>query len=898
MKSMKQIPHTAMRMRLTATLAAGSLACNAMAQTLIYSENFDTDHSSDGTWVANVTAVGYNPVNLFFDYSSVGIPPAPNSTNGTTRGLKLQANLDPAVQAFPAGANASPAGFSIAQNFEMRWDWWLNYNGPLNAGGAGSTQIGGAGFGTAATFANVPTAIDCIFVGCSGDGAGTTADYRVYSPAFSASLQDASGVYAAGTVGSRNNANAYYQATFPPQSATNNCPGQLALYPQQTGLTQGGSAGMRWNDISLKKVGDIITYTINGLLIATIDISTNGTLGGANIVFGHFDINTGASTDVNATNLAFSLVDNIRITEFTNVVTVTAAAPAASEAGSAPGTFTITRTGVGAPLTVFYTMSGTAANGVDYTNVLGGPLTGSVTFNSTDTTTNITIVPVDDAIAEATETVILSINTSIGEYAGAGSATVNIADNESPQLTIAAVSTQMYERTNDFSLFRITRLGELNVASFNPNLSFSGAAANGTDFYADTPAAFDPGLQTQDVKVYPIEDAAYEGNETVTVNIAAATSGEYTIGSPGSASITLVDATSPPATVLFSEGFSTPDSAANWNVFFAASTNDFTPDYSATFGFDYSSQGIPPAPHGTGDTFGLFLTVNKDAVGSAAAVNLYPIGKSFSGNFALRFDMFISVVVPNAVSTEYVLFGVNHSGTKTNWFRSGAGGVPAGWTFDGVFYSIEADGAGLIAGNVSGGDYINYSSPTTTNNNPTALSAGRRATTLTNEFTVPPNSVPGVPGNNTSLASATPLWADVELSQIGKIITLKVNNTHIFSYSNATAYASGNIMIGYCDPFESIGLNTSYVVFDNVRVVRLTGLTINPASFQHAGANVQFDFTLDLNDTPSSFQVQGASTVTGPYANASATIVQLTPGTYRATVPKSGDVRYYRVRHQ
>lgn len=655
---------------------------------------------------------------------------------------------------------------------------------------------------------------------------------------------------------------------------------------------------MRWNDISLKKVANILTYTINGLLIATIDISTNGTLGGANIVFGQFDINAGASTDVNATNLAFSLVDNIRITEFTNVVTVATAAADASEAASAPGTFTITRTGVGAPLTVFYTMSGTASNGVDYTNALGGPLTGSVTFNSTDTTTNITLIPIDDAIAETMETVVLSINTAIGEYAGAGSATVNIADNESPQLTVAAVSTQMYERTNDFALFRITRLGELNVASFNPNLSFSGAAANATDFYADTPVAFDPGLQTQDVKLYPIEDTAYEGNETVTVNIAAATAGEYSIGSPGSASVTLVDATSPPATVLFSEDFSTPDSALNWNVFFAASTNDFTPDYSATFGFDYSSQGIPPAPHGSGDTFGLFLNVNKnDSVGSAAAVNLYPIGKDFSGNFALRFDMFLNVVVPNASLTEYVLFGINHSGTKTNWFRSDAGGVPAGWTFDGIFYSIEADGISLIAGNQAGGDYINYSSPTT-NNNPTALSAGRRANTLTNEFKVPPNSVPGMPGNNLSLAAATPIWADVELSQIGKILTLKVNNTHIFSYSNATAYASGNVMLGYCDPFASIGVNTSFVVLDNVRVVRLAGMTINPASFQAAGANVQFDFTLDLNDTPSSFQVQSATAVTGPYANAAATIVQLSPGNYRATVPKSGEVRFYRVRHQ
>jgi hypothetical protein len=402
----------------------------------------------------------------------------------------------------------------------------------------------------------------------------------------------------------------------------------------------------------------------------------------------------------------------------------------------------------------------------------------------------------------------------------------------------------------------------------------------------------DPGTATKDIKVHPIEDGAYEGNETITMNVAAASGGEYTVGSPSSASITLVDATTPPETVLFSEDFTTPDSSTNWNLFVTGN------DYTATFGFDYSSQGIPPSPHGNGDTFGLFATANKTA-GSATAINLYPINKSFSGNFALRFDMFLSVVVPNSVSTEYVLFGLNHSATKTNWFRSSPGGVPAGWTFDGVFYSLEADGAGLIAGNLSGGDYVNYSSPTTAGNNPTLLSPGRTATTLTNEFKVPPNSVPGVPGNNTALASPTLAWADVELSQIGKIITLKVNNTVIFSYSNATSYASGDIMIGYDDAFDSIGLSSSYVIFDNVRVVRLSGLSINPGSFQSVGANVQFDFTLDLNDTPASFQVQSASAVGGPYAAVAATIVQLSPGTYRATVAKSANVQsqYYRVRH-
>ncbi len=861
---------------LTASVALFAGLGTSHAQVSLLTENFETDHRLDNTWITNSVG-GYNPVDLYFDYSTVGIPPAPNS-GGTTHGLKLQANLDPLVGVFPSGCSVSPVGFSITANFEMRWDWWLNFNGPLTGGGNGSTQIGGAGFGTAATSANVPTLIDSIFIGCSGDGSGTTADYRMYTPAFSASLQDASGVYAAGTTGSRNNSAAYYQSTFPPVSATNNCPAQLASYPQQTGLTQGGSAGMRWCDVSLKKVGNVITYTINGLLIATADISTNGTLGGANIVFGQFDINAGASTDINATNLAFSLVDNIRITSFTNVVTISVPSPAASETGPTPATFTISRSGAGFVQTVNYSISGTASNGVDYVNALGGPLTGTVTFAAGDTDTNITIVPIDDAIPEATETVTLEILP--GLYIGAGGATATITDNESPQLTITNISTQVYERTNDVAVFRVTRLGNLDTNSFSVNLAFSGTATSNADYYVDVPANFDPGVQTVDVTVHPIEDTLYEGNETITATITAATGGEYTIGTPSSATVPLIDATTPPATTLFSDDFNV-DSSANWTLFTVGG------DAATTFAFDYGSQGIPMAPHSTNDTLGLYMAVNKTA-GLPTAINLYPNGQSFSGNYALRFDMFLSVQVPSTVSTEYALFGINHSGTKTNWFSGTAGSPPAGSTYDGIFFDIEADGAGL-------GDYAIYSAPTTGANNPTALNPGRSATTLQNVFKSPPNAVPGVPSNNTTLASPTPIWADVEVSQIGKIVTLKVNNTAIFSYSNSTPYIAGNIMLGYDDAYTSISLASSYVVIDNVRVVRLQGLKVTQVT--DAGANVVIKFTFDLNDTASSFVVQSASSVTGPYTDVAATVVQLTPGTYQATVAKSGAGKTYRLRH-
>ena len=80
-----------------------------------------------------------------------------------------------------------------------------------------------------------------------------------------------------------------------------------------------------------------------------------------------------------------------------------------------------------------------------------------------------------------------------------------------------------------------------------------------------------------------------------------------------------MDANTAPETVLFSDNFNT-DSSANWTLYATDPS-----DYTAQFAYDYSSQSIPPAPHSSGDTHGLFLTVNKDATGAAAAVNLYRI---------------------------------------------------------------------------------------------------------------------------------------------------------------------------------------------------------------------------------------------------------------------------------
>lgn len=882
---MKNPPYLKNIARVVAALVAIAAATSTLnAQTQVYTQSFDADDSAN--WAVNIVsaspATSFNGANLNFDYSTVGIPSAPNSTGGTTKGLKVWANLG-AGGSFPAGCSASPTNFPITDNFEMHFDMWLNYV----KSGVGSTEVGGAGYGTAGTSAQVAgNVLDSTVIGIVTDH-GSSASVRVYGSLHSNSYQDgyfiigsntnglggppngdpSSGYVYAGT--NRNSNNGYYAPFFPTQA----CPAdQTNLFPRQTGLVAPiGNCSFKWHDVSLRKVANLLTYKIDGNLIATVDVTDAGVVGGQYLLFNMFDTGAGGSTDIDSTNLQFALFDNIRVTNFTSVVSVTNTINATAEGSATDGIFTIVRTSTGVPITVNYTLSGSASNGVDYTS-----LPGSVTFSAFATQTNIFVHPIDDSVAELAESVILTVSPDPNFTAG-GNATITISDNEPTTLTITNVSTQMYERTNDYAKFLITRLGDTNT-TFSVNLAFAGTATSGVDYYPDATVTFDLGVATTNFSVYPIADASYEGVETVTALI---TSGSYAIGSPSSASINLVDANTAAESVIYSENFNT-DHSANWTQIFVA--NDGVPDSVVDFNFNYSSFGIPDAPHGGGN--GLFLNVNKDLTGSAAAINLYPNGGSFSGNFALRFDMFLSVPLPNSSATEYALAGINHSGTKTNWWRSG--GVPAGGVFDGLFCAITTDSGASPS-------YALYSSPTTGSDNPTQL-ASQTGTAMASALKLTPWAVAGAPGNlNSASTFLTPIWADVELSKIDNIVSLRINNNTVYSYSNATAYASGNIMLGYEDAFDSISPVQSYMVIDNVRVVSVAGLNIT--AIQDLGASVQIDFTFGLNDAPTAFEVQGASVVTGPYAAATATIVQLTPGTYRATVAKSGDAQFYRIRH-
>jgi hypothetical protein len=273
-----------------------------------FSDNFDAGTSA-GSWTAILSHADAS-ANFAFNYSSIGIPSAPNS-GGTTIGMRFLANQSAGVQ---QGISASPNGQSFTGDFRLRFDMWLNYNGPVGAqpnppGGSGSTQVGSFGWGTSGAAVQWAGSSSSIMFGATGDG-GSTFDYRVYTN--NSLVLPATGVYAAGTGTSpdaRNNVHPYYTSLFGGEAAP---AAQVALYPGQTGVTDAGALGFDWRDVIVDKVGNTITWTVDGNLLGTVS-TTGASLSGNNIFFGIFDINATSSTDVND-DLITAIYDNIRVT--------------------------------------------------------------------------------------------------------------------------------------------------------------------------------------------------------------------------------------------------------------------------------------------------------------------------------------------------------------------------------------------------------------------------------------------------------------------------------------------------------------------------------------------------------------------------------------------------------
>jgi subtilisin family serine protease/subtilase family serine protease len=194
-----------------------------------------------------------------------------------------------------------------------------------------------------------------------------------------------------------------------------------------------------------------------------------------------------------------------------NQVTVTASTTQATEAGTVPGVFTVTRSGdTSLPLTVQYTLTGTALAGADYVS-----LPGTVTIEASSTTATVSIVPIDDAAYESNETVILTLvaNTAY-TIASPSTGTVTVVSNDlPPDLVVSAVSVPATAGVDV----------DLVVNHTTKNQGTGPSLASSTALYLSTNGALDAAdVLLSNRPVSPLGPAASEAAST-TVRIPAST---------------------------------------------------------------------------------------------------------------------------------------------------------------------------------------------------------------------------------------------------------------------------------------------------------------------------------------------------------------------------------------
>lgn len=226
-----------------------------------------------------------------------------------------------------------------------------------------------------------------------------------------------------------------------------------------------------------------------------------------------------------------------------------------------PGVFTITRTGgTDAPLGVWYRLSGTAVNGLDYDR-----LSGYATIPAGQPSVDIRVLGVMDNLAEGDETVVMTLvvpEVVILIYppppppyrvdVANSSATVAIRNFPyTPALPVVTViATDPFAREGasggagrNTAEFTVIRSGETNLP-LSVYFELSGTAVAGSDFRIPTsPLVIPAGQRRARLVLEPMDDSQSEPIESAVITLIpdATLPGNYSVGSPRRAAAIIVD---------------------------------------------------------------------------------------------------------------------------------------------------------------------------------------------------------------------------------------------------------------------------------------------------------------------------------------------------------------------
>lgn len=232
-------------------------------------------------------------------------------------------------------------------------------------------------------------------------------------------------------------------------------------------------------------------------------------------------------------------------------VSVVATRDRVTENGAQPGVFTVSRTGsTAAALTLNFSVGGTASSGSDFTAV-----GANVVFPIGASTAVVNVSPINDAISESLETVVLTLNNNANYVRDSTmtSATIQIDDDDTQVVTMAVTDASAREvdlsvsgARADTGTFVVSRSGDVS-APLRVFYSFSGTngsgvmALHGVDFEALSGSIEIPAGQTQaSVTVVPRFDELGEGPEQAVMYLSAAST-NYVVGGVNGATVTIND---------------------------------------------------------------------------------------------------------------------------------------------------------------------------------------------------------------------------------------------------------------------------------------------------------------------------------------------------------------------
>ena len=304
-------------------------------------------------------------------------------------------------------------------------------------------------------------------------------------------------------------------------------------------------------------------------------------------------------------------IDNLKVTTSPPTVTVEKIADAAE--GGANGTFRFARTGsTSQPLTLNYSIAGTATVEVDYVRLQGAsafsPLYSSITIPANKLFVDVPVTAMQDNVVDRNETVTATIANGTGYTVGSQATALVVISDDPPSLSISSSQDAIEPYTDDDGVFHeavkgrfdITRVGGDPTEPFAFKIDkLRGIAIEQAE--NDTPDAdyqkmlysedgkitltFDPHQTTMTLQVEPLQDDVWEDAESVVASISPSLNYNIIVGiatvliqQPAAANVVSVNS------VTMKEYFAYLDSGVNSADIYALH-KDF-------FGLDFTDPAI------------------------------------------------------------------------------------------------------------------------------------------------------------------------------------------------------------------------------------------------------------------------------------------------------------------